>query len=102
MKGLIGRSREEFTEGQGLWIKPCHGIHTIGMSFPIDVAYLDAACRIIHIYDNLPPFRLGILKLKARSVLELAGGTLKKSGTELGDVLDIQSRFSTRTADTPP
>jgi len=91
MKGLIGRSADQFTEEQGLWIKPCEGIHTIGMSFPIDVAYLDGAGRIIHIYSGLPPFRLGVLKFKARSVLELTTGTLINSGTVLGDILDIIS-----------
>ena len=42
MKGLIGRSAEEFVAGKALWIVPSEGIHTFGMRFPIDAAYLDS------------------------------------------------------------
>jgi len=90
MKGLIGRSAREFSVGQGLWIMPCKGIHTIGMSFPIDVVYLDETCHVLCLYHRLVPFRLAALKLKARSVLELAAGTLSDNGTTIGDKLEIR------------
>ena len=38
MKGLLGR--KSLDHGEGLWIKPCMGIHTFGMRFPIDVIFL--------------------------------------------------------------
>jgi len=89
MRGLLGRSAEEFRPGKGLWILPSEGIHTIGMSFPIDVAYLDAKQRVIHIYKQLAPFRIAAVKLKAKSVLELPAGTLVESKTEVGDLLEF-------------
>jgi len=87
MRGLIGRSGEDFREGMGLWLQGCEGIHTIGMSFPIDAAYLDEDCRVVHMYRGIRPYRIGKIKLNARSVLELPAGTLDKSRTKIGDRL---------------
>ena len=42
LRGLLGLSSSDFRNGSGLWIVPCHGVHTLGMGFPIDVIYLDA------------------------------------------------------------
>jgi uncharacterized membrane protein (UPF0127 family) len=91
MKGLIGRSRREFGEGRGLWITPSQGIHTIGMAFPIDAAYLDASGRVVRAYHNLSPFRIGAISLRTRSVLELPAGTLSRTCTQVGDVLEFRS-----------
>jgi uncharacterized protein len=88
-KGLLGRSAAEFTNGKGLWIAPCRGIHTIGMSFPIDVAYLDSAGRVLRLYQSLAPFRLAAMSFRTRSVLEFPEGTLLRSGTRTGDQLLI-------------
>jgi len=90
MKGLLGRKPGDFTAGKGLWIVPSQGIHTIGMSFPIDVAYLDSQRRVIHICHELKPFRIAAIKAKARSVIELPAGTLAQTQTSVGDVLEIR------------
>ena len=89
MKGLIGRSQQEFTPGRGLWIVSSQGIHTIGMAFPIDAVYLDAGGRITRLYHSLTPGRVAALNWKTRSVLELPAGTLEKTGTQVGDVLEF-------------
>lgn len=89
MKGLIGRSLQEFAQGGALWIVPCDGVHTFGMRFPIDVAYLDAQGRILRIYHRLAPFRLAALSFKAKSVLELPPGVLAQTNTDVGDVLEF-------------
>lgn len=90
MRGLIGRAAGDFIDGKGLWILPCEGVHTIGMKFPIDVAYLDSNNRVLFIYQNLHPFRVGKIKTRAKSALELPSGMISKSRTEVGDLL----RFS--------
>ena len=90
MRGLIGRSAQNFQEGNGLWIHPSQGIHTFGMVIPIDVLYLDSQGRILKAYHELAPFRVAALLLRARSILELPAGTLVRTGTEVGDVLEIQ------------
>ncbi len=88
-KGLIGRSVMNFQRGSGLWLIPSEGIHTIGMSFPIDVAYLDYRYRVVLTYHQLPPFRIARVKLKTRSILELPAGALAESRTEMGDLLQF-------------
>jgi len=90
MKGLLGRSRGKFSPGRGLWLVPANSIHTIGMSFPIDVAYLDRMGRVIRLYHSLPPFRVAAIKFKTRSILELPAGTLARTRTEVGDVFEFR------------
>lgn len=89
MRGLLGRKPDEFTSGKGLWIVPSQGVHTVGMSFPIDVVYLDSQRRVIHICQRLEPFRIAALKFRARSVIELPAGTLAQTDTSVGDEMEI-------------
>jgi len=89
IKGLIGRSLQEFSQGEALWIVPCDGVHTFGMRFPIDVAYLDAQGRVLRIYHHLAPFRLAALSFRAKSVLELPPGVLAQTNTNVGDLLEF-------------
>jgi uncharacterized protein len=89
MKGLIGRRPEQFLQGRGIWIYPCNGIHTFGMRFPIDVAYLDSRKQVVRIYHALVPFRIARMMLKAKSVLELPAGTLESTQTQIGDELEF-------------
>lgn len=95
LKGLLGRSAGNFASGQGLWLVPSQGIHTIGMNFSIDVVYLDAGGRVIRMYHKLAPFRAAAVMRRAYSVLELPPGTLEKSLTGVGDLLDIRINGST-------
>jgi uncharacterized protein len=100
MKGLIGRCAEEFAPGNALWIVPSEGIHTFGMRFPIDAVYLDSKGRVLKLYHELAPYRIGAVVLKAGSVLELPPGTLARIHTEVGDVLEFQANrdFSEKAA----
>ncbi|HWX94346.1 MAG TPA: DUF192 domain-containing protein [Terriglobales bacterium] len=90
--GLIGRSPENFREGQGLWIVPCRGVHTLGMRFPIDVVYLTRENVVLHLEPSLPPWRFAPIRLQAASVLELPENTLRATGTTIGDELEIDTR----------
>ncbi len=90
MKGLIGRSEQNFPPGKGLWISPSQGVHTFGMAFPIDVLYLDSHGTVLRTYHQLAPFRIAALLPRARSILELPAGTLARTGTEVGDLLELQ------------
>ena len=33
LRGLLGLGEDDFRNGSGLWIVPCHGVHTLGMGF---------------------------------------------------------------------
>jgi hypothetical protein len=72
-----------------LWIVPCHGVHTFAMRFPIDVVYLDQERSVIHIEQELKPWRMAAIRVRATSVLELPTGTVRDSQTTLGDQVDI-------------
>lgn len=87
--GLMCVSAQTFTPGQGLWISPSRGIHTLAMRFPIDVVYLDPAKIVVHLERNLLPWRFAPIKMQAASVLELPVQTLHASGTEVGDLIAI-------------
>jgi len=89
MRGLLGRWR--LRADDGIWVVPSQGIHTVGLFFPIDVVYLDANSRAVHLVEHLNPFRIGPLKTQSRSVLELPARSIFCSDTRLGDRLIICS-----------
>jgi len=89
LRGLLGTPPNDFRNGCGLWIVPCHGVHTLGMSFAIDVAYLDSSGIVIHMERELRPWRFAPVLRRAASVLELPGQVLAQTGTELGDKIEM-------------
>jgi hypothetical protein len=89
LRGLLGITAGDFGNGRGLWIVPCHGVHTLGMGFPIDVVYLDRAQTVIHIERELRPWRVAAVALDAASVLELPCRTAVETGTAVGDKIEI-------------
>jgi len=88
-RGLMATDASRFRRGQGLWISPSHGVHTFAMRFPIDVIYLDQERIVIHIEEEVRPWRLAAIRVRATSVLELPTGMIRESQTELGDQVDI-------------
>jgi uncharacterized protein len=83
LRGLMGQFR--FKSGEGLWVVPSRGIHTLGLLTPIDVIYLDSAHRVIHLVEHLGPFRIAPFLLKSCSILELPPHTIYSSQTHVGD-----------------
>ncbi len=84
-RGLLGRSSLE--EGEGLILLACKGIHSFGMKFPIDVAYVAPDGLVTHVLGSLPPNRTGPLVWRAGWVLELPAGVLAATETAPGDRL---------------
>lgn len=89
--GLIGKTKRWARAGAGLWIIPSQGVHTIGMLFPIDVVFLNREKEVIHVVEHLRPFRVSKITFKALSVLELPAHTIFRTGTRVGDKLEISS-----------
>jgi uncharacterized membrane protein (UPF0127 family) len=87
-RGLLGRSAP--ASGDGLVIRPCNAVHTVGMTFPIDVIHLDADSRVLRVVADLRPWRLGPLVRGSRVVVELPAGTASATGTEQGDAIQLQ------------
>ena len=89
LRGLLGVASSDFRNGSGLWIVPCHGVHTLGMGFPIDVVYLNDAMTVIHIQGDLQPWRFAPVRTQASSVLELPCRTAAETQTVVGDKIEI-------------
>ena len=89
LRGLLGKMK--LRSNEGLWLVPCQGIHTIGLLFPIDVIYLDEQRRVIHLIEQVGPFRVTPIRRHASSVLQLPTRTIYSSNTQLGDELLICS-----------
>jgi uncharacterized membrane protein (UPF0127 family) len=87
LRGLLGHFRMK--SGEGLWLVPAYGIHTIGLLTPVDLIYLDAQHRVIHLVEHLSPFRIAPIRLKSSSVLALPPHTIYSSQTHVGDQLLI-------------
>lgn len=88
--GLLGTSKKDFTFGSGLWISPCHGVHTMAMRYPIDVIYLDGENRVVHIEENLRPWRMAPVRMDTMTVIELPVHTVYTTGTAVGDQLELR------------
>lgn len=86
-RGLLKHSKLD--PGEGLWIVPCQGVHCFFMKFAIDVVFLSKEKKVLKIRPDMGKGRIA-LKLFARSVLELPAGTLKATGTVVGDQLEFE------------
>ena len=62
--------------------------HTVGMGFPIDVAFVDAGVRIVRVVHSLPPWRLAA-SIGGCAVIELAAGRLREYDVNVGDRLSL-------------
>ncbi|HEX3819578.1 MAG TPA: DUF192 domain-containing protein [Candidatus Sulfotelmatobacter sp.] len=89
LRGLLGLAADDFRNGSGLWIVPCHGIHTLGMGFPIDVVYLDHENTVIHVQHQVRPWRFAAVRQRASSVLELPCAVTVETKTAVGDRIEI-------------
>src|ERR1700733_16230165 len=87
--GLMGKNAASFPAGDGLWIVPSRGVHTLAMRFPIDVLYLDPNKFVVHVEQNLKPWRVARVSMQTASVLELPGNTLSSTRTAVGDEIEI-------------
>jgi len=87
--GLMGTPPGSLASGRGLWIVPCHGVHTFGMRYPLDLVYLDQHLEVVHTEENVRPWRLAAVRMEAATVLELPPHTVYQTGTCIGDRVEI-------------
>jgi uncharacterized protein len=85
--GLLSTPR--LAEGEGMYLTPCRSIHTFFMRYAIDVLFIDADGKVLG-QETFRPWRLSPCYLKSRGVLELAEGTLAKTGTRIGDLIEMK------------
>ena len=88
-RGLVGRRPLE--GGSGLLIGPCRAVHTLGMRYPIDVAFLDRRGVVVAVYRGLRPCRRTAWHRRAAWALELPAGTLDDTETTTGHRLEWEA-----------
>lgn len=60
-------------------LTPASGVHTMGMRFAIDVAYLDRGLRVLAV-RTMRPGRMGLPRMRSRHVLEAEAGRMRQWG----------------------
>lgn len=91
VRGLLGRST--LAEDEGLLIAPCPSIHMFGMKFAIDVLFLTKENVVTDLVENIAPGKFYVANPnhgRAHAALELAAGSISRSGTQCGDRLHIE------------
>ena len=73
LKGLLGR---DGIDG-ALLLRPARSVHTLGMRFPIDVAFCDRDLQVVDIVCPMHRHRLGRPRWKARMVIEAEAGAFE-------------------------
>lgn len=89
LKGLMFRSG--LPAHHGLWIVPCADIHSCFMRFPFDALFVDKELKVLHLAENMKAWRISKIVKGGHAVLELPGGTIAASQTEIGDQLAWQA-----------
>ena len=87
-QGLLGRSG--LGDGEGIALAPCSSIHTAFMRFPLDLIFLARDGRVLRVSPGVPPWRIR-LHWRAFAVVELAAGSLARTGTIRGDRVELRT-----------
>lgn len=85
LRGLLGR---DGIEG-ALLIRPAMSVHTLGMRFSLDVAFLDRDLRVLAV-KHMRPWRVSTARLRSRAVLEAEAGEFERWKLAVGDVLEVR------------
>jgi uncharacterized membrane protein (UPF0127 family) len=84
-KGLRGTD----SASEPLVIERCRWVHSIGMSYPIDVAFLDANNSVVAIH-HLPPWRVDRPVKNAVRVIEAHAGSFARWPLRVGDIVEVR------------
>jgi uncharacterized protein len=64
------------------------GLHMVCVFYPIDVIFLDSRKKVVDLKEGFRPFTFYTPKNPCTYIIELPKGTLRKSKTSIGDVLE--------------
>ena len=74
-------------------IPGCRWVHTIGMRFPIDVAYLDGDGVVVKTV-RMERHRIGLPVQGATWVIEAEAGAFERWGVDVGAVIEVRTTGS--------
>ncbi len=84
-RGLLGRPGFE-----GAMLLPrTRSVHTVGMGYPVDVAFLDRDLVVLGTV-RVPPWRVALPRRGGRNVLEARAGSFERWGIRPGATLEIR------------
>ncbi len=81
------------SHGEALVLEPGRQVHTIGMTYPIDVVFCDREWRVRHVVRHMAPRRMTRVVFTARYAVELPAGTLPVE-LDRGMVLRVSGKES--------
>jgi uncharacterized protein len=84
-RGLLGR---EGVDG-AILLRPARSVHTVGMRFPIDVAFCDAELRVIRVV-TMRRFRVSRPVWRSRAIVEAEAGAFARWRLQPGDQLEVK------------
>jgi uncharacterized membrane protein (UPF0127 family) len=84
-RGLLGR---DGIEG-ALLLQPCKSVHTIGMRFPIDVAFCDEEMVVLRVV-RLARHRVAMPVWASHAVIEAEAGCFARWELRPGDQLEVK------------
>jgi uncharacterized membrane protein (UPF0127 family) len=85
MRGLLGKS----TYDAAMLLPRTRSIHSFGVRFRLDVAFLDKEMSVLDIV-SVPQWRLTRPRRRARQVLEAKAGSFERWGLRVGDRLEFR------------
>ena len=71
-----------------LHVEGASAVHTVGMRFPIDVAFLSSDLTVLRV-TRLKPWRMARGGRAACSAVETEAGALGRWGVQVGDQLEV-------------
>ena len=85
-RGLVGRDGFD----GALLLERVRWVHTLGLRFPIDVAYLDAEGHVLKTV-RMGRHRVGMPVPRAAAVVEAEAGAFGRWGLHVGDTIDVRA-----------
>lgn len=93
LRGMIGR---RFVPGEldAMVFFDCGCVHSLGMSIPIDLVFLDREFTVVALKRNYRPWSPPCGSRKASTVIELPVGTIDRTHTGVGDKINLNSTLT--------
>ena len=85
-RGLMHRDAFE----GALVLRPCRHVHTVGMRFPIDVAFCDTEGTVLRT-TTLSPWRISPMVRRAAFAVEAEAGAFERWRLTRGDRLELRT-----------
>jgi hypothetical protein len=86
LRGLLGQGGVD----GALMLRPAKSVHTMGMRFSIDVAFVDRELQVIDVIVAMRPNRMSRVRARSSAVIEAEAGAFERWRLLVGDQLEIR------------